>query len=112
MSRSSNSDVEKEIVLEKETSQARLSEEEEDLFEASQPPFTNLEDVEKQPAETAEETDGGPLTNVDSKPSVNNIRSVPNGGTKAWLQVLGVFFVFFNTWGIINAVSLLRLPAT
>jgi hypothetical protein len=22
----------------------------------------------------------------------------PNGGTKAWLQVLGGFFLFFNTW--------------
>jgi hypothetical protein len=23
----------------------------------------------------------------------------PNGGTTAWLQVLGGFFLFFNTWG-------------
>lgn len=105
MSRSSTSDVDKETVLEKETSQTRLSEEEEDIFEASQPPFTN-HDPEKQPSDTTAETDGGPLTNVESKPSVNNIRSVPNGGAKAWLQVLGVFFVFFNTWGIVNAVSL------
>ena len=22
----------------------------------------------------------------------------PNGGTTAWLQVLGGFFLFFNTW--------------
>lgn len=107
MSRSSTSDVDKETVLEKETSQTRLSEEEEDIFEASQPPFTNDHNPEKQPSDTTAETDGGPLTNVESKPSVNNIRSVPNGGTKAWLQVLGVFFVFFNTWGIVNAVSLL-----
>ncbi|KAL4963503.1 major facilitator superfamily protein [Aspergillus stella-maris] len=27
----------------------------------------------------------------------------PNGGTCAWLQVLGSFFLFFNTWGIINS---------
>lgn len=26
----------------------------------------------------------------------------PNGGTKAWLQVLGAFFLNFNTWGLIN----------
>lgn len=23
---------------------------------------------------------------------------VPNGGLKAWLQVLGAFMLFFNTW--------------
>jgi hypothetical protein len=23
---------------------------------------------------------------------------LPNGGTKAWLQVLGSFFLFFNSW--------------
>ncbi|TVY83298.1 Aspyridones efflux protein apdF, partial [Lachnellula suecica] len=26
----------------------------------------------------------------------------PNGGFQAWLQVLGAFFLFFNSWGIIN----------
>lgn len=106
MSRSSHSDVEKEIVLEKDTSQTRLSEEEEDIYEASQPPFTNVHDPEKSEVNASEEADGGPLTNIESKPSVNNIKSVPNGGAIAWLQVLGVFFVFFNTWGIINAVRI------
>ncbi|EME77224.1 uncharacterized protein MYCFIDRAFT_191418 [Pseudocercospora fijiensis CIRAD86] len=33
---------------------------------------------------------------------LNNIKSVPNGGLWAWLQVLGSFFLFFNTWGIVN----------
>jgi hypothetical protein len=32
--------------------------------------------------------------------SVNNISAIPNGGTTAWLQVLGAFFLFFNSWGI------------
>ncbi|CAK3884310.1 transporter MCH4 [Lecanosticta acicola] len=27
---------------------------------------------------------------------------VPNGGSKAWLQVLGSWMLFFNTWGILN----------
>lgn len=35
-------------------------------------------------------------------PSVNDLKTIPNGGTKAWLQVLGAFFLFFNSWGIIN----------
>lgn len=33
-----------------------------------------------------------------SKHSINNISSVPNGGLLAWLQVLGAFFLFFNSW--------------
>jgi hypothetical protein len=24
--------------------------------------------------------------------------SIPDGGRQAWLQVMGVFFVWFNTW--------------
>ncbi|RDW91297.1 MFS monocarboxylate transporter-like protein [Coleophoma crateriformis] len=27
---------------------------------------------------------------------------IPNGGLTAWLQVLGSFILFFNTWGIVN----------
>ena len=37
------------------------------------------------------------LSLVASGPS-KAIREIPNGGLKAWLPVLGVFFVFFNTW--------------
>lgn len=104
-SQSSNSDVEK-TYLEKTLGQPRLREREEDILAACQPPFTAYGNSEKDPSLESGEADGAALTNVDSKPSVNNIRLVPNGGTKAWLQVLGTFFVFFNTWGIVNAVSL------
>ncbi|KAF7860283.1 hypothetical protein EAF04_008411 [Stromatinia cepivora] len=27
---------------------------------------------------------------------------IPNGGVVAWLQVVGSFFLFFNSWGIVN----------
>ncbi|KOS22615.1 Riboflavin transporter MCH5 [Escovopsis weberi] len=27
----------------------------------------------------------------------------PDGGLMAWLQVLGAFFLFFNSWGIVNS---------
>ena len=30
--------------------------------------------------------------------SVNDVSKVPNGGLRAWLQVLGSFFLFFNSW--------------
>ncbi|KAF2274071.1 MFS general substrate transporter [Westerdykella ornata] len=57
--------------------------------------------------EDAEESDDGQeqtdFERVASKqPSVNNVSSIPNGGLRAWLQVLGAFFLFFNSWGIIN----------
>jgi len=62
--------------------------------------------------------DGGDLekavTNKSTKlslkksnvPSVNDLKAIPNGGTKAWLQVLGAFFLFFNSWGIINTFGM------
>jgi predicted MFS family arabinose efflux permease len=39
---------------------------------------------------------------VLARPNVHDMSSVPNGGLKAWLQVVGGFFVLFNTWGILN----------
>lgn len=32
----------------------------------------------------------------------------PNGGLQAWLHVLGGFFLFFNTWGILNAFGVFQ----
>ena len=26
----------------------------------------------------------------------------PNGGVRAWLQVLGAFFIFWNSWYVVN----------
>lgn len=39
--------------------------------------------------------DGGP---VEKRASVNNVGAIPNGGLRAWLQVVGAFFLFFNSW--------------
>ncbi|KAF9884238.1 hypothetical protein FE257_001970 [Aspergillus nanangensis] len=36
-----------------------------------------------------------------NKASIDNTESIPNGG-RAWVQVLGTFFIFFNTWGVLN----------
>ena len=49
-------------------------------------------------AEAGEGFDGGKLQKKTTKASVNNVSSIPNGGLRAWLQVVGVFFLFFNTW--------------
>ncbi|KAE8358936.1 major facilitator superfamily domain-containing protein [Aspergillus caelatus] len=39
---------------------------------------------------------------IQNKASVNDTTSIPNGGIKAWMQVMGTFFIFFNTWGVLN----------
>ncbi|KAF2712600.1 MFS general substrate transporter [Pleomassaria siparia CBS 279.74] len=43
-----------------------------------------------------------PVKIVRSVRDVNHVASIPNGGLAAWLQVLGAFVLFFNSWGIIN----------
>ncbi|KAL5422537.1 hypothetical protein PMIN07_012457 [Paraphaeosphaeria minitans] len=48
------------------------------------------------------EEPGAPLEPSKSRPSINNAAAIPNGGATAWLQVVGAFFLFFNSWGIIN----------
>lgn len=40
----------------------------------------------------------------ESQPQANGEHSIPNGGLKAWLQVLGSFMLFFNTFGILKYV--------
>ncbi|KAJ4382023.1 hypothetical protein N0V86_002349 [Didymella sp. IMI 355093] len=52
--------------------------------------------------ENGTDADGEGLKKVKSKHSVRDAGSIPNGGLWAWLQVLGSFFLLFNSWGIIN----------
>lgn len=68
-------------------------------------PNTNIDGGDLEKSVTARSTRSkksivGVKSNV---PSINDIKTIPNGGTMAWLQVLGAFFLFFNSWGIINA---------
>ncbi|KAF2843427.1 MFS general substrate transporter [Patellaria atrata CBS 101060] len=50
------------------------------------------------------------MVNVDTQESpkahrkahANDTSSIPNGGLRAWLQVVGAFVLFFNTWGVVN----------
>ncbi|KJX98249.1 MFS monocarboxylate transporter like protein [Zymoseptoria brevis] len=66
-------------------------------------------DLEKQQSSstTSETTDGEPfgsaLQLTTSHLSQSAHPSIPNGGLKAWLQVLTAFFLFFDSWGLINA---------
>jgi hypothetical protein len=109
MSDSSFEDAEKGTRHSKDTGSPRLTQLQEDLLEAAEPPFTehDHDDEEHNIAELRKVGTGASMSRVpSSKPSVNNIRSVPNGGTKAWLQVLASFFLFFNSWGIVNTFGM------
>ena len=110
MSDSSFEDAEKGNRYSKDTGSPHLTQQQEDLLEASEPPFTehDHDDEEHKTAGLRKVVTGASMQRVpSSKPSVNNIRSVPNGGTKAWLQVLASFFLFFNSWGIVNTFGML-----
>lgn len=109
MSDSSFDGVEKDAQHHTKSDSPHLTQGQEDLLEAAEPPFTvhDGEDVEAQGTGLRNVATGTSLRQVpSSKPSVNNIRSVPNGGVKAWLQVLASFFLFFNSWGIVNTFGM------
>lgn len=84
------------------------------IVSAGDPPIDDEKEVEL-PAESIkssqaaeDDSDPVPAAAVELEPvttkahSVNHVDSIPNGGLIAWLQVLGSFFIFFNSWGIIN----------
>jgi hypothetical protein len=63
----------------------------------------NEEEEIEQDLESNDRTgaDGGRLEPVKSRKSVKSVRdvgSIPDGGVTAWLQVLGAFVLFFNSW--------------
>ncbi|KAI8937053.1 hypothetical protein NX059_006272 [Plenodomus lindquistii] len=56
---------------------------------------------------------GAELVPVQSKhPSVRDASQIPNGGLWAWLQVLGAFFLLFNSWYVNSPTSLTTPPLT
>lgn len=52
---------------------------------------------------------GQEILSSASSANIQLKEELPNGGLQAWLQVLGAFFMYFNTWG--NSLFLpTRLP--
>jgi hypothetical protein len=48
---------------------------------------------------TAADENGTALEDVQSRHvDIHDTSQVPNGGTLAWLQVFGAFFLTFNSW--------------
>ena len=83
---------------------------------AGDPPIDDEKEVEL-PAESIEsnqaaedDSDPVPATAAELEPvttkahSVSHVDSIPKGGLIAWLQVLGCFFIFFNSWLVLPLV--------
>lgn len=53
------------------------------------------------------ENEQGVLSSDSSATIKLDLKGPPNGGLKAWIQVLGAFFLYFNTWGkfLVNPLS-------
>lgn len=65
--------------------------------------MTDQQQEKDQHVTEADEAAGPALAPVrSSHPSVRDVSKIPNGGLWAWLQVLGGFFLMFNSWGVIN----------
>lgn len=59
----------------------------------------------------AEEKVASPVnsTGEDDKKPAEGPSPPPDGGLDAWLQVVGGFCLFFNTWGILNAFGVYQV---
>ncbi|KAF9888994.1 hypothetical protein FE257_008164 [Aspergillus nanangensis] len=44
----------------------------------------------------------------DDSTSPKPSNEIPNGGLRAWLQVVGSFLLFLNTWGVINSFGVFQ----
>ncbi|KAI4186836.1 MAG: hypothetical protein L6R41_003221 [Letrouitia leprolyta] len=49
-----------------------------------------------------------PTRKVPVKPMPSGPSLAPDGGLQAWLQVLGAFMLWFNSWGILNAFGVFQ----
>lgn len=87
---SSATDAEKEIIAANALNEGTTQPYKDPIAEEHQ--YADGGEVEKQT--TRRSTRSGKAV------SVNNVAAIPNGGTKAWLQVLGAWVLFFNSWGI------------
>ncbi|KAJ5093147.1 hypothetical protein N7456_009008 [Penicillium angulare] len=67
-------------------------------------------EVERGPAppspEPALSPDDSPDSGAEKQPATPP--PPPNGGVVAWLQVIGAFFLFFNSWGVVNTFGVFQ----
>lgn len=64
------------------------------------------------PASDHDQTDverqDSPAEKQPQPPTAAQQEGPPNGGTLAWLQVVGAWCLFFNTWGILNTFGIFQ----
>ncbi|CEJ60329.1 hypothetical protein PMG11_08906 [Penicillium brasilianum] len=65
-------------------------------------------DLEKASLEVGERGSEGVIQAPPSAPVAPAVGPPPNGGLKAWSQVVGAFFLMVNTWGMINAFGVFQ----
>lgn len=65
-------------------------------------------DTDNQSIETEEPVPGPQDVSRAEAPKPSGPSPVPNGGLQAWLHVVAGFFLFFNTWGILNAFGVFQ----
>lgn len=83
-------------------------------------PYTSyapsLHDIEKQDQDDTQLPHtyelGGPLAISPSHLSQPATPYIPDGGVTAWVQVLCGFFMFFNSWGLINTFGVFQVYYT
>lgn len=63
---------------------------------------TEAQDVPDEVAAVDAAGTGGQNLTLKKSRSVTNAASIPNGGMWAWLQVLGGFFLLFNSWYVLT----------
>jgi hypothetical protein len=80
----------------------------EEAEHVSQSSIEDQEDAEEANggADDVEKATAAPVEKKDTRISVNNISSVPNGGLRAWMQVVGSFFIFYNTWSVRHMIEM------
>ena len=54
------------------------------------------------PKEDVERSGSKDERTTEPQPEAKDVDEIPNGGLNAWLQVLGSFMLFFNTFGILK----------
>lgn len=61
------------------------------------------DDSEASPSAASDEK-----TRATQQPTSNPDNGPPDGGRTAWLQVVGAFGVFFNSWGLLNTFGIFQ----
>ncbi|KAJ9639270.1 hypothetical protein H2204_003881 [Knufia peltigerae] len=93
-----------------------MTQETQKLADEPNPASTSNSPMDKDPTtspeteenETENEKDAVPVSHAKNDAEIQRAKTIsgpPNGGLQAWLQVVGGFMLFFNTWGLLNTFA-------